>query len=141
MNDKLEIIVDTIHGKIPLEIYNPNFTWRELVFPPIRSITVKQGNQSARFEEYTQYNFLLEVTQETVAGFSDNPIAGMRIEPRRFWIFGNVDMRVEKFEFHIYRGVVTGFNKTTETWGSEHDGASTSGWKLGVSKSDSSIIT
>jgi hypothetical protein len=135
MNENMSIVVETVHGNIPLDIHNPAFTWRGLVFPPIKSIIVRQGHHAAEISEYQQYNFMIEVTQQTVGmggalGIGD-------IEVRRFWVMGNVDKRVDLYIFDVYKGIITKFEKKTEPWGAELDGASTTGWKLG----DQPVVT
>lgn len=139
MSEKLEIVVITENGaKIPLDIYSRNFTWRDLILPPIKSIIVRQGHHAAEIGEYTQFNFMLEVTQQTV-GFGTADVSFGPIEPRKFWIMGNVDKRVDLYIFECYKGAIISFARDTQAWGSEFDGASTSGWKLGETKKDSII--
>lgn len=133
----MSIIVDTIHGKVPLDVTNPNFTWRELILPPIKAIVVQQEHHAAEIGEYTQYNFMVEVIQQTVGMGS----AGSgSTEVSRFWVMGNIDKRVDLYIFHLYKGMITRFERSTAPWGAELDGASTTGWKIGVTKQDSGIL-
>ena len=129
MTEALSIVVETAHGNIPLDINKSDFTWRGLVFPPIKSIIVRQGHHAAEIGEYQQYNFMLEVTQQTVG--MGGALGLGNIEVRRFWVMGNVDKRVDLYVFDVYKGMVTKFEKKTEPWGAEFDGASTTGWKIG----------
>lgn len=138
MTEKLQIIVNTIHGKKELDIYSPDFTWRNIVFPPITSIVVKQGHHSAEIGEYQQYNFMLEVIQQ-LAGFGN--VGSDSSEISRFWIMGNMDMKVDLYIFDCYKGVISRFSRDTQPWGAELDGASTTGWKLGVVPENSPIIS
>jgi hypothetical protein len=136
MEEKMSIIVDTIHGKVPLDVTNPNFTWRELILPPIKAIVVQQGHHAAEIGEYTQYNFMVEVIQQTA---SMGGVGGLP-EVSRFWVMGNIEKRVDLYIFHLYKGVITRFERSTEPWGAELDGASTTGWKLGATKMENGIL-
>lgn len=124
----LEIVVKTIHGYIPLHIYSPEFSWRGLVFPPIVSIKVGQGNHVAEIGDYEQYNFMLEATK-TAAGFTPGSES---TDIRRFWVMGKKDLRVDLYIFSLQNGIIKTFQRDTAVWGSELDGASTTGWKVGI---------
>jgi hypothetical protein len=137
-NSRVQIIVTTAFGKIPLDIYSNNFTWRDLIFPPIKSIIVQQGHHAAEIANYEQYNFMLEVTQQLIGMGSTG---SSTIEPRRFWVMGNVGKKVDLYVFECYQGVITNFQREEQPWGAEFDGASTSGWKLGIEQTESGIIT
>lgn len=138
MNERINILVTTVFGnKIPLDIYANDFTWRNLVLPNIKSIIVQQGGHAAEISGYEQYNFLLEVTQQLITA----SVGSSALEPRTFWVMGKTENKVDLYVFSCYKGNITQFNKQTEPWGAELDGASTSGWKLGEDETASNIIT
>lgn len=126
----IKIIVNTTNGGVPMNIYNPDFSWRQLVFPPIKSIIVAQGHHSAEIGDYDQYNFLIEVTQRMV-GFGSSE-GTETATPRKFIVMGCKGTRVDLYEFSIMGNVITKFTRDTEAWGSEYEGASTTGWKKGL---------
>jgi hypothetical protein len=128
--EKIEILVITSQGKIPLNIYSHQFTWRELVLPPILAITVKQGHQTAEIKDYQQFNFLLEVIQK-LPGFGGQVGDETKI-PISIMVMGNVDKRVDVYRFQIYHGKIVAMSTSEEVWGAELEGASTSGWKIGI---------
>jgi hypothetical protein len=137
-NSRVQILVVTDFGKIPLDIYSHQFTWRDLIFPPIKTIIVQQGQSKAEIYDYEQYNFLLEVTQQ-LSSFGG--VGSSSLEPRRFWVMGNVDKLVDLYIFDCYKGVITASHKETHPWGAELDGASTTGWKMGIEKTEKIIVT
>jgi hypothetical protein len=127
--DNIEILVKTGFGVVPLNIYSPDFSWRESIFPPIVSITVRQGHHAAEIGDYEQYNFIMEVTMTMVS--MNGPVAE-NIEPRRFWVMGKRGEQVDLYIFNLNKGIIHTFQRDVANWGAELEGASTTGWKKGV---------
>jgi len=126
---KIDIIVNTEYGGVPMHIYSPTFSWRELMFPPIKAITVSQGQHSAEISDYEQYNFIVEVSQNMVS--MSGPTVD-RVEPRKFIVMGKMGSRVDLYIFSVYQGMIKTFQRDIAKWGAELDGSSTSGWKKGA---------
>ena len=108
--DNLEILVKTSFGVVPLNIYSPEFSWRETIFPPIISVTVKQGHHAAEIGDYEQYNFIMEVTMNMIS--ISGPVAES-VDPRRFWIMGKRGDKVDLYIFNLNKGIIHSFSSRT----------------------------